>query len=932
MKKKFLELCAQHMYANFSSEDFANMTLVFPSKRAITFFKNHIGALISKPVFLPRFTTIQDLFSSVSSKHIPEKIVLIYILYDVYKKHTGSSEDFDSFYSWGEMLLRDFHDIDTYLISADLLFSNISSLKSVESSFSFLTDEQIEHISRFWDVINVESDSDAKKNFVAIWNVLTAIYSEFKEELRTRNYAYQGMIARDVIEEIMRTGNFAERTFCFVGFNALNECEKKLCTFLKNRSQAYFYWDYDVLYTQSAYNHEAGYFISHYLRDYPNELDETYFSSFDAEKSITIRAVPQTISQVKICGDWIKNQTLSSQKNDAAVVLADEQLINPLLTSIPDTAKYNVSLGYPVRSTQAYTLFVAVLDMYMHIKNTSWYYKDVLRVCESPLLHSDFMEALQKVKRHIVQTNAVYVSEKMFEGVSVGPYFKHCQDPDEFIDFLEEIVLISAQSDNCSLIEQSVFYAIYKEIKHIKFLKQTYNIPIVSIRFVARLLTKSLASVTVPIEGEPLEGVQIMGVLETRALDFSSLIILSMNEEVFPKASVGSSFIPYSLRTGFGMPTVKEQTAIYSYYFYRLLQRATDVTIVYSAQTDGVGKGEMSRYVLQLLYNTDLPKCSVKHYVDSFSVLPQKDIPLSFPKDEKAFDVLNSLLLKDSRPLSPSAITLYVSCPLRFYFRYIRKIVAPDKLTELPDERQYGNIFHNAIENIYKKYTNTQLTSEHIEYILDETEYMHSCIRKSIEKEFQVSLDTQNSVYTLLFSTIKKYIYNTLKHDLERAPFYIVGTEYEAKHQLTHTHPLYIGGSIDRLDNVRGKYVVIDYKTGQVKNTAPSIEDLFSQDNIMSNNAILQSMIYAYIVKNVYQTDTTILLYFIRKIHSDEQSLLRIGKQPMESFVDSYYKEFEHYLFELIDELYNPEIPFTQTTNKNVCNMCDYAVICKKNV
>jgi hypothetical protein len=520
----------------------------------------------------------------------------------------------------------------------------------------------------------------------------------------------------------------------------------------------------------------------------------------------------------------------------------------------------------------------------------------------------------------------------MLDDLDVGGYFETNQDVDSFLDFLERIVLYTAQSDNCNDIEQSVLYAIYKEIKQVVFLKQEYTIPISSIRFVANMLSRSLSSATIPIEGEPLQGVQIMGVLETRALDFASLLVMSVNEGAFPKNSVGSSFIPYSLRTGFGMPTIKEQTAIYSYYFYRLLQRAQDVTILYSAQTDDFGKGEMSRYILQLMYNTELAHNTISHYIDSFAVLPLQKNEIIVPKSDEFFEFLDRYKEGKKRSLSPSAITTYLSCPLKFYFKYIRRIALPDELSELPDERQFGNVFHKAIEEIYKADVGTEILPERVREIMSDTNFVMKQIDASIEEELKVSVADDIGAVSLIRSTIQTYIRNTLEFDLQRAPFLLVGAEEKVAHQLQHnTHPIYIGGTIDRLEKVYNQFVIVDYKTGRVKDSVSSIDNLFSRDSSKDNSAILQSLIYCYIISKEHDADPTILLYFIRQIHSGSGAYIKINKKEMHKFSE-FYAEFEEAFLAVINELCDAEVPFFQTQDEKACQMCDFSKICKKNL
>lgn len=925
----FLKLCAIDIYEKHSS-DLSSVSIVFPGKRSIIYFKKYFSEIIEKPIFFPHCTTIQELFSEQTRSHIPEQTVLVYLLYKSYITHTKSSESFDSFYSWGEMLLQDFHDIDMYMVNAKALFSNISSLQEMQDSFQFLGEEQIAHISRFWNVIEKPSDSSSKQNFISIWSVLYAVYCDFSEELKKQSYAYSGMAAREVIEQAQQTGSFGgnNKHYCFIGFNALNSCEVALFRLLHAGKKASFYWDYDVHYTSNSYLHEAGFFIKKHIQEFPNALDSELFTSFSKPKQISIIATPQTVSQVKVCAHWI---TTAKDTKDAAIVLANEQLIHPLLTSIPESYSYNISLGYPISATKAYAFCMALADMHAHEKQQAFYYKDVFRVCESRLIPTHQKPAFDELRNTISTNNYVYISHKThMNNEAFAPYCTPTKTAVEFLHVLENCILTSAEHLPDTDIEKSILYLIYKEVQHILFLVSEYAIPLENKKFVTQLLSKALSSKNIAIQGEPLEDLQIMGVLETRTLDFSRLIILSMNEGVFPRTSVGSSFIPYSLRTGFGMPTIQEQGAMYSYYFYRLIQRASDITLVYSTLSDEVGKGEMSRYIMQMLYAQN-PLHTITQKELAFSVGMQQDNSISIPKLQESIDYI-SAYFDGTKTISPSAIATYLTCRLRFYFRYIRRLQKPLIVDEMPGEHDYGNIFHYSMEDVYASFHEKEVTKQDIEAILANTDL----ITKTISKHCDAILHTEKNatdfasgMRTLLEETICTYIKNTLKFDMQRAPFYIVGLEHESSATIPiGNNAIQLGGSIDRLEKNNGRYTVIDYKTGHKDLSAQSVASLFDRTQKIKS-AILQSCIYSYIISKNHASDVQNLLYYIREIHSSKLPEIHISKIPLTSYY-TIQEEFEQLLTETLEELCNPDVPFSQTENTDTCTWCDFTVICNR--
>ncbi len=927
----FLKLCASDVLSKRKS-DLQNTTIVFPNKRPILFFKRNIANEIQNPIFLPKFITIQDLYSEINNSIIPENIILVYELFAIYKKHLNSTESFDNFYPWGEMLIKDFDDIDKYLIDYKHIFSNIASIKEYEDSFSFLSNEQVEMLQRFWNVIDKNDSSEVKQKFLEVWNKLSLIYSDFKEKLSSLNYAYSGMSARNAIEKLQKHEEAFPKNqhYIFVGFNALNECEKKLFSHLK--PQASFYWDYDNSYLNTDFNHEAGYFIKKNKADFGNELDDSCYNNFEKQKQTTIISVPNNIAQIKQVESWISKLSKEDiSSSNSAIILADEQLLVPLIYSIPNNIPYNISLGYPLKNTSSYAFFTALLNLQQGQKNGAFYHKNIVQICESSLLTHTQKEDAQKLCSIINKKNMTYVSEKFLQGdFSVKSFFRVAKSPTDFIYYLEQIVSTVGEYEHINDIEKSVLYAIYQEIQRLKLLISEHNINIESISFISSLLKKSLLSKNIPIQGEPLQGIQIMGILETRTLDFKNLLILSMNEGLFPRTNVGSSFIPYSLRTGYGMPTIKEQTSIYSYYFYRLLQRAQNVTLSYSVQVDENSKGEVSRYIMQLKYDSPKAFSNITEKNISFSITPQSEHSISVKKEQETIERFKEYT--EERPFSPSALDCYIRCSLQFYYKYVRKLKPLDEIKEMPDEADFGNFFHLTLEDLYKKFIGKEIKKQDIQAILNDSDLLEKTIEKNILAALKEDKNTtaNDGNKKLAQSTITTYIKNTLSFDLQKAPFTISGLEKDVKMPLTiQENTVWIGGNIDRLENDKGLYRIIDYKTGTKKDAPKSLEDLFDTKNDKRNNAILQALFYSYIISEKYKTNPQAQLYYTRNLHLSNDANIKIDKNVVENFSD-VKDEYVELLTDKLNELFDLNIPFEQTSQNKTCEYCDYADICRK--
>src|SRR5450759_3900756 len=626
----FLENIAQSLHAEFGNS-LNRHCLVFPNRRAGLYFLKYLAALIKKPVWSPSILTINELFRSSSSLQTAGNEILLFELYKVYRNLKKQNESFGDFYYWGDMLLNEFDDVDKYLVNASLLFHNVLDIKNIDQQFGGLTDGQIEIIRRFWTNFNPDKPTKEKTGFIDIWSVLFDLYSGFRNILKKQNLAYEGMIFRELAESTENHYTSDERwdMVHFIGFNALNECEKALMTQFKKAGKARFYWDYDNSYINEGKLNSAGFFMRNNLKIFGNDMPSGW--SFDTMLSKEIpevnRRVVDTssdVAQVKLVSQLLKSIPAipEAHANHTAIVLADENLLMPILTSLPENmGDINITMGHPLKQTLVYTLIKQLMDLQRNAAITDgvvrFGYKDVISILKHSLLKDLLSESDNELVKEIIKTNLTRVpSDLLTKSEYLSQVFIKPLTPAELSGYFRDILSIIALNDegksdksaNNSVsgnIRNEFIYRIVLSINMLETIVSSPDVTFTTDTYI-KILDRMLRMQSVPFSGEPLSGIQIMGILETRALDFKNLIILSVNEGILPAVSAGSSFIPFSLREAFGLPSVNHQESIYAYHFYRLLQRAENVTFVYNSNSEGLRSGEMSRFLIQMKYDNIL--------------------------------------------------------------------------------------------------------------------------------------------------------------------------------------------------------------------------------------------------------------------------------------------------------------------------------------
>jgi CRISPR/Cas system-associated exonuclease Cas4 (RecB family) len=952
--ERFLSRCANYIYEKHASE-LKDICVVFPNRRSGVFFKSYLGKELSQPVIGPKVTTVNELFADYSKLHSAEKLQLISILYDVFKKHTKTTESFDDFYFWGEVLLADFNDVDRYLVDAKDLFTNIADLKEIEGHFDYLTREQKEALNRFWGSLALSQHKAHHEKFLFIWQKLYPVYRDFKAELEKRGLAFGGMMDRAAVENLENEEiKFSFTKYYIVGLNALNSCEKKLFKHLEQQDKTEFLWDYDKFYLDDSKN-EAGMFLRENLRQFPAPDDFSISDeNFQKKKNIRLAAVSSNYGQAQEIPHFLNDIEPDFKKefDNTAVVLADESLLFPALGAIPEKfGKVNVTMGYPVKNSVVYGFLLLLIQLLKNKKQdnegeTVVYHRFVTDVLNHQLLGNIEPEKTKAFLTKIKEENRITIP---LEEIDFSEFHRQIFSLPKkvenygayFLDILGQFYGIIKKEDPENQLLPELIYSIYLAVEKLKSVIQSVQKEqerAISEAVFFRLFNQYLGQVSVSFEGEPLSGMQVMGILETRCLDFENLVILGLNENKWPRKFTAPSFIPFNIRKGFGLPGIDEQDAMYAYYFYRLVQRAKSVSATYSTLKEGISTGELSRYGHQLKYDSVQKPNSVNL---DFKFSNEPPAPIKVEGSAKKQSIL--LERNAERPLSPTAINMWLQCRLRFYFRYILNLPEPDEVKDEIDSPAFGNIFHETVENLYKPFVGKVVNKQDLEKIQKDKIGIENEIRKAIGRNYfkytepfkkPVKLEGKTA---LIFENTKTFVKRLLDIDMQQAPFELVALEgnYRTTFNLNLNNkitPVSVGGKIDRIDKLNDKVRVIDYKTGNVTSfTFKALDELFEKDLEKPKKEILQALIYSLVYKDEESVGDEIqpAIYSLRKLF-DEKFAPEIKYNSKPFAFQSLEQEFRDKMHDLVAEIYSSETTYSQTPHEKVCQNCPYNKICQR--
>ncbi len=962
----FLERIAKSLYAEYGNS-LNRHCLVFPGRRAGLYFIKYLASSINKPVWIPSILTINELFRTFSPLQAAGDEILIFELYKVYRTIKKSPESFDDFYFWGDMLLNDFDDVDKYLADASILFTDISDIKKIDQQFGSLTEEQAEIIRRFWLNFDPGRPTDQKSGFINIWTVLNDLYEAFRKSLRDKNLAYEGMIFREVADDPGK-GFISKAKWDmvhFIGFNALNSCERNLMTGLRDAGKARFYWDYDNSYIDGGKLNSAGFFLRDNLKIFGNDMppDWRYDTLLSASAPDVHRRVIDTssdVAQVKLVAGLLEKLPGIVPVNayHTAVVLADENLLMPLLTSLPGSiGDINLTMGHPLKQTIVYTLVRQLMDLHLNAvmsdDTVNFSCTDVINIFENTLVKALLKGTDQELLTEIIKTNQLWIPLSFFNrSESLSIIFRRPLTPASFSDYLKDILsfvsfqdVSSAEESDAGTVDRNITNEfIYRVVLSVNRLETIVKSPVLSFTTdtYIRILDRILKSQSVPFSGEPLAGVQVMGILETRALDFKNLIILSVNEGVLPAVSAASSFIPFSLREAFGLPSVNHQESIYAYHFYRLLQRAENVIFMYNSNSEGLKSGEMSRFLIQMNYEmTEKPEINDLY----FEIKTHGSISERIERKDKHHTILRDHYLEGNnlKILSPSAVNTWLNCRMKFYYRYVNRLAEPEKITADTDPALLGSFLHEIMRRLYQDYRGKVLAGTVLGSFARDKNLLEGVTNTIINEKFRKggqSLTGGNEL--IVKEVLMAYVKKILDADRLVAPFTILDLEESFSFPLTSESDglefsVKTGGKVDRIDEAGGVTRIVDYKTGNIPEAIGSVSELFEDDRNREYDGWLQTLLYceAYISGKEAVTVRP-SIYRIRKLNRralSDKLLIKAGNKniyPVEDY-KMVRDEFLAGLRKTVINIFRRDEPFYMTTDKrSKCSFCPYRSLCMR--
>ena len=875
--KSFLEHVAEDLISRYGT-NLSRVAVVFPNKRASLFLNEHLARLAGKPIWSPAYITISDLFRSHSSLQVADPILLVCELHRVFTACTGIDETLDHFYGWGQLLLSDFDDLDKNMAPADKVLVNLRDIHELDDT-SYLTPEQTEMIKRFFSNFTEEHNSELKERFLRLWSKIGDIYQKYNAQLAEKQMAYEGALYRKVATD--ESIQFEYDTYAFIGFNLLQQVEQTLFRRLESQGKALFYQDTD-------------------------EIPPTHINYISA---------PTENIQARYISQWLDSSRINDGRK-TAIVLCNEGLLQTVIHCLPESVdKVNITTGYPLSQTSIASLITTLINMQVH----------------------GYSLRKQHFARRWIDTIKRHPYASLMPDDFYALRYMEIQPLLHWLLNITQTIATSKSPVIDSPLDTESLFRMYTLLNRLSGLVDS-GILTVDVITMQRLISQLIDSTSIPFHGEPAEGIQVMGVLETRNLDFDHVLLLSCNEGNMPRGVNDTSFIPYALRKAYGLTTVDYKVAIYQHYFHRLLQRAKDVTILYNNATNDGKTAEMSRFMLQLMVENKIP---ISFYTLKAGQTPQLHAPKAIEKTPEVIQQMEHRFIDANGVISPTAINTYIRCQLRFFYRYVCEITEPDSTEDdLIDNRLFGNIFHKAAQLLYQRFAQSTITSMMIDDMLKEQVTIERCVDEAIKQElFKIEdpsrpLPPLDGLQLINREVIIKYVHQLFEYDRKRTPFRILGLE---KWVDSNVGPLKVGGIIDRLDAIvdgeTGKEIirVIDYKTGsKTLKPMPDVEAIFTSEAVAEHSDYyLQTFLYAHIVRNKMKQAVSPCLMFIQHAGSDGYDpTLKIGKEPVTD-IATYSDEYINRLENLLAEILNPELQFTPTDDRRRCETCPFASLCR---
>lgn len=910
--KPYLQQLAKQIAAE-AGERLQEYTFVFPNRRAGLFFRHYLAGEMKKPIWAPEIITINDCFAQLSPLHTADQLTLLIRLYHTYCR-VIHEEPLGEWLFWGRMLLQDFSEVDNHLTpNVRELFTTIRDLKMIDEQFGYLSDRQREAISDFWSEVKPQNKQTTER-FMQLWDSLWPLYDAFRAELLRDGIAYEGLLHRHLIEHWDESAPGRMRKhYVFIGFNALTASEEALLVKLKEAGIAEFHFDYSDRKVADPEN-RTSLFIERNKRLFG--LTDIGQGEEDTEKDVRLIQVPSTTGEAhevwRVLNDMFPKGETHEPLTRTAVVLPDERMLLPILNCLPEQIdKVNVTMGYPLRATPAYALVGLLRQLLQRRTEAGYYHRDVVDVLNHRFVRQYAQEASRKLLQQIEAQNLIYVPSEAFAGDELlETIFVNPKQQSHTIDYLRDILRQVSDDPTEEL------FTIHTALNQIEQTLRIYPVA-VKAQELFLLIELLLDDRTIPYAGEPLEGLQIMGVLETRALDFDRLIITGFNDDLYPGNSTGHSFIPYTLRRGFGLPTPERQDAIFAYNFYRMFSYAKEVVFICNADTEN--HGEPSRYLSQLQYQYGMKIRRETVMPDSTTTATGKE-PLTIVKDETVMQQLDRFLdPQGRRGVSASALNNYMRCPALFYWQHVAGLKPPKPVTEETDAMTFGTVFHGIMERLYKPFEGKEISEDTIAK-------MQSTLADEWDSMPELD-DVRDDV--LAMTVIRRYVEEQLARDRQRVPFRYLHSEQNCHAVLTldSGRQVRLTGKIDRVEEKDGEIRLADYKTGSADTAFESVESLFDANNKNRNHYALQTILYTLLYPNSEGKPVVPHIYALRRDASEDTAVMQKGKERFD--LSETEQPFREGLKKLIEEILSPEKPFVaKTEGFKQCDNCDFYSLC----
>ncbi len=955
--KPFLYETAEKIIKDYS-DTISDIILIFPNKRTQFYFRKYLAEIFGKASLPPKMREIGVLIRELTGFKDADKLSLIFDLYRVFKKFDTKYE-FENFYRLGEIILSDFNEIDAWSVNPEQIYQNIRDLKELDTHFDWLTDEQKEILKQFWGSFDTEKNSKEQEMFIKLWNLLPKVYKDFTTDLKNRKLAYNGLIYRYITELIEKDDiQLPEcKKIIFIGFNALNKSEINLIKYFQKNIDTEFYWDYDTYYFDDK-KQEAGDFLRKNINDLKLNVEDIP-NLLNREKKVKVIGASLNINQAKIL-----NKILEETENieNTAVITADEAMLFPILSSLPNSVdKINVTMGYAFKLTPLFNFISLFFRLHINAdknKYGSFHFKDVINIIDHPYIKEYNSKISEEIKNEIIEKNLISVSFEQIlnkDNDLIKLLFSEHKDEEKSINLLNNLLDILfvffdkpkfSETEKTDFIKNEYIFRAYKKIKRFREII-IENGESLSLKLMSEILLQILRTDSIPFESDSADGLQIMGLMESRNLDFKNVVILGMNEGNLPKISMPPTFISQSLRFAFGLPVVKFQDAVFAYFFYRLLQRSENITLIYNSLVSEANSGEMSRFITQIMYET---KLNIQHYQYNDDISISRKPPTEIIKDEKVFERLQKYLPdkdgKIEKSFSPTAFNIYKSCSLKFYFRYIIGLKMQEEPGKDLSPAEFGKILHKALEFIYSDLKNESsdgIVSEND--ITEKIKNIEDYLLKAFSDHYKYVKNYKPSgIGIIIKNVLEQYIKRVLNYDIKKTPFEIVSLEDTKFNEMIfdikindNSTKVKFSGIIDRIDKKDDVYKIIDYKSGKEKNKIFKLNELFEGKNVSKFSDAFQTLFYTYVFKESSDFAGKKMmpeLYYVQAMnhkkysgtltYKSEAGIFPVNEETLDVVLNDFTKELK----KLTEEIFNSENTFKMTENPKNCEHCEFYGLC----